>query len=329
MTTQERATALEAAGFTPRQAQFLGLAALVSGACCRRHYETFAGIRPGKNTRAWLDALVARGWANRRQFRRDRALVYQLAGKELYRTLGETDNRHRRPSTPAALARRLMLLDAVLARPTLRWYATEQDKVAYFDALGIEANRLPRRRYLPTKGARTTGVTVRQFIDKLPIGEAPETGALTFLYLAVNPTAQRFERFLNDHAPLLTRLPRWDVCVVYPPSVRTAGTHQTVFDRWYRDLPRPVTRAEFAWAIAAHRQLAAGARTLAMDDMHRLQDLIAAVGRRAFASACDDANATATASGDTALPGHSFAGSLSAHRITHPYDLFGSQPGLA
>ena len=322
MTVQERASTLEPLGFTARQAHFLALAALVSGACCRRQYERFAGLRPGKNVREFLDGLVARGWARRVQYRTDRAHVYHLGGRSLYRVLGTPHGQPHRSPTPVATARRLMLFDAVLAMPDQQWLPTGPDALAHLAQLGIAPQWVPRRS--PRSSITPPGRRPRadHLLGSAPVGLAAN-GTLTFLYLAVDPTAQGFERFLNDYAPLLTHVPRWVVHVVYPPTVRTQRTHAAVFDRWYRDLPKPVTQEDVRWALDAYRRLESGT-DLPLDDVHRLQDLVGAIGRHQF----DTWYRGGPNTGQLVLGGAGFAGRLTTHTITHRYDQFGSQPGL-
>src|SRR5207302_10646368 len=96
MTAHDRIDAIAAFGFTPRQARFLVTVALHGGYCLRRQYEAFAGIRYGKNVRAFLDRLVAVGLADRFQGRPDRGHVYHIHGRSLYGALGQEENRNRR-----------------------------------------------------------------------------------------------------------------------------------------------------------------------------------------------------------------------------------------
>src|SRR5437868_6593966 len=56
----DRAAAIEALGFTARQARFLTLVALHSGYCLRRQYSSFGALSYGKNVRNFLDCLVDR-----------------------------------------------------------------------------------------------------------------------------------------------------------------------------------------------------------------------------------------------------------------------------
>jgi hypothetical protein len=57
----ERVAALQAFGFTPRQAQFLVLVLEHSGVCLPWQYRTFAGIARGRQTHGFFDKLVRDG----------------------------------------------------------------------------------------------------------------------------------------------------------------------------------------------------------------------------------------------------------------------------
>lgn len=88
MTTfQERVDAVEALGFTTRQASFLTLVTLHSGYRLRRQYAAFAGVRYGKNVRDFLDSLVTRQLATRFTIRADRGHLYHLQARALYRAV--------------------------------------------------------------------------------------------------------------------------------------------------------------------------------------------------------------------------------------------------
>jgi hypothetical protein len=114
MTLDDRVPALAFLGLTPRQTRFIALVALHSGYCLRRQYLTFAGLRYGKNVRAFLDGLVDRGLATRFAYRRDRGHLYHLCARSIYRAIDQEDNRNRRHTSPALIARKLMVLDHVL-----------------------------------------------------------------------------------------------------------------------------------------------------------------------------------------------------------------------
>ena len=105
MTFGDRVAALEPLGFSERQTEFLVTVALHSGFCLRRHYMAFAGLKYGAGVRDFLDRLVTRGLARRSQFRADRGHVYHLHHAHIYAAINQDDNRNRRRTSPALIAR--------------------------------------------------------------------------------------------------------------------------------------------------------------------------------------------------------------------------------
>ncbi len=61
------------------------------------------------------------------------------------RALGAEHIRHRHGASTEVLLRRLLSLDYVIEHTDLPWLPTEQEKVAAFEALGIERSLLPVR----------------------------------------------------------------------------------------------------------------------------------------------------------------------------------------
>ena len=102
--------------------------------------------------------------------------VAGLSHKPIYRELGIENVRHRREADESLLLRRLLSLDYVLEHPELPWLPTEQEKVAFFDLLGIDRNRIPHRIYHGAVGKQT-----RYFALKLPIAADAKTA--TFGYI--------------------------------------------------------------------------------------------------------------------------------------------------
>ena len=70
----------------------------------------------------------------------------------------------------------MLSLDYVLEYPELPWLPSEQEKVAFFDLLGIDRRRLPHRLYHGANGNQT-----RYFALKLPIAADAKTA--TFAYV--------------------------------------------------------------------------------------------------------------------------------------------------
>ena len=166
MTDAERIDAVAELGFTPRQAAFLVTVAMHSGVCLARHYSGFAGLAWGQKVRDFLAMLVQRGFATECPCGRQGARLYHLQNKTIYRVIGEPDSRLRRPAPVSRAVERLMILDAILAAPSLSWLGTERDKVSHFLACSsISQGELPR---LIFRGP--AGETIRHFPDRLPIG---------------------------------------------------------------------------------------------------------------------------------------------------------------
>jgi hypothetical protein len=94
-----------------------------SGVCLPRQYTAFAGIVYGQKTRRFFVRLVAEGHASMCRCLHNRATVYHVHGRALYRAFGAPHSRLRRPVPLAAVGPRLMLLDAVLASPNTNWLA--------------------------------------------------------------------------------------------------------------------------------------------------------------------------------------------------------------
>ena len=222
MTFDERVDALSGLGFSERQTRFLVTVALHSGFCLPRHYTAFAGLQYGAGVRDFLDRLVVRKLARRLTFRRDRGHVYHLHASWIYDRIGQDDNRNRRQTSAALIARKMMLLDYVLQGPAADWYATEADKLTLFTKrLGLSTADLPRRKYVSSD--RTAPATVRYFVHKLPISFRPDSGQVTLVYLVTEATSDLFAQFVEDHLALLGRLPLWRIVAIGPRHNR--GLH--------------------------------------------------------------------------------------------------------
>ena len=230
MTFEDRLQALAPLGFTPRQTRFLATVALHSGYCLRRQYASFAGVAYGKNVRTFLDALVERRLASRFTYRAARGHLYHLQARSIYRALGHEDDRNRRHTSPAHVARKLMLLDLVLSEPHAEWFATEADKVALFtERYRVPLTALPR--YTPAAGDEAVTHSPRYFGHKLPIAVAGDPPQIQFVYLATDPGTSPLERFLRDHSRLLQALPSWMVILTHARHVASTSLWESTFRR--------------------------------------------------------------------------------------------------
>jgi hypothetical protein len=335
MTFDERVRALDSLRLTPRQTRFVVTVALHSGYCLRRQYMAFAGLQYGKVVRDFLDHLVARRLAVREICRADRGFLYHLQARSIYRALRQDDNRNRRPASLAAIGRKLMVLDFVLAQPGAEWYATQDDKVDLStQRWGVPLADLPQQTYA-SYGQRTAPTT-RYFPHKLPIFVTSESPRIHFVGLALEPTGQVFARFLHDHARLLSHLPAWTIVVVSPVGgSRAAAACRAVFDRYILGPPSvPASdRADLVRYFATRRAVERNELApLSVTDLNWFRE-----SRQRFADSTvesryarwlvvgDRALADETAEPDRRLAS---AGQLVARELPFTYEQFGDFAGV-
>ena len=163
-------------GWTGRKAEWIALVCLHSGVFTRRQATRFLATHHDR-ARRMVHALIEQGLAAEETVPGIRGIgrVCRIYSRRLYRAFGAEHIRHRRPASPRVLMRRLLSLDYVIEHPDLPWLPTEPEKVAAFEALGIERRLLPSRLY---RGA--AGDTRRYFPVKLPVAVAPNRAVFVY-----------------------------------------------------------------------------------------------------------------------------------------------------
>ena len=204
-TLQDRAGQLAPLGWTGREAEWLALVALHSGAFTRSQWCAFFGETHPEPARRFVRALLEKKHAieDGRAIFPGGARAVLLTGKPIYQALGIPDVRHRRSkaATTIVLMRRLLSLDYIIERPTFGWLPTEDDKVQRFEALGLDRRTFPYRLYGPDGKPQTP----RYFAFKLPI--AVDDQAATFVYVDAGQTTDSELRAWGvAHAPLWAAL---------------------------------------------------------------------------------------------------------------------------
>ena len=167
-----REQALEAFGWTGAKAEWIALVCLHSGVFTRAQLSARLGIDRWKAYRFVRD-LTDRGVAAEETF--ERRKVCRVFARPLYRALGAEHVRHRKTASEEVLMRRLLSLDYVIEHADLPWLPTEDEKVAAFEALGIERALLPVRVY---QGAGRE--TRRYFPVKLPVALDAERAVFVY-----------------------------------------------------------------------------------------------------------------------------------------------------
>ena len=211
----DRVRALEPLRLARRQTEFVVTVALHGGYCLQRQYDAFVSRPHGQVACNFFDRLMEERLATRIQMARHRGYIYHLHAKGLYRALGQEDNRNRRSASAAQIARKLMVLDYVLATDSREWLATEQDKVAALtNRLKVPAVDLPQRHFRSRNGSRTP--TDRYFLNKLPIRVCDGDSRVEFAYLVLDKSGAGFETFLKDHARLFRGLRSSTIICICP-----------------------------------------------------------------------------------------------------------------
>lgn len=240
----DRPEAIEALGWTSRDAEWIALVCLHSGVFVRSQFCHHYHCDPAtamRFTRRLTDARAAK--EHPLPGTRTNQKLCHLHGKSFYRALGILDLRHRRWPGEGVLWRRLLSLDAVIESPALPWLPTEQDKVRYFTGLGIDPEVLPSRVYTGPGGA-----TTRYFVWKLPI--AGDGTRATFAYVDRGLAGTRqLRRWCREHEPLWAALRAAGVEVHVHAVARTvaADTRNASFLQHHRSAPpdeRPLSPGE-------------------------------------------------------------------------------------
>ena len=256
-----RHAALREFGFRPHEAAWITLVCLHSGVFTRTQFTEHHRCSTA-TTHAFAKRLVDAGVAREHPLPGiDTRLRYtHVFGRGLYRALSIENLRHRRnPKENVVLFRRLLSFDHVIRHPYLPWLATEEEKVAHFEARGIRRYQLPNRIYGgAAKRAR------RYFPLRLPI--AADEKSATFVY--VDPgrrTDRELQSWAAEHRALWARLRRLGT------EVRVAAVARTVAKQG--ELSRKVA----AWTDATP----GSARPLTPEERETLAVLAAAVRQTA------------------------------------------------
>ena len=184
-------------------AEWIAVTALHSGCFLRKQLQFYGGHHEDNRIQS---TRIVRKLNEKKLITQTRidslGLLVRITNKSVYRLLDASDIRHRRKASWAITYRRLLSLDYVLEHPELPWLPTESEKVACFDALGIQRSNLPRRVY---RGIAAQ--TVRLFGNKHPIAVDPESKRAVFVYADSDETTpQGVRSWRTEHQALWSAL---------------------------------------------------------------------------------------------------------------------------
>lgn len=265
MTAEDRVKAVVDFGFTERQARFLVTVMLHSGVCLLRHYTAFAGIVHGQKTRKFFAKLVKHGCATAYPCRHNRGRVYHVQHKPLYRAIGETESRLRRPMSAARVMERLTLLDALLSSPEVVWLPTDEERQTHLSSLAGVSTAEAARLTMPTRAS----TRARGTRDEMPIG-IDLSGRWMFVYVVTGDQLDDFHRFLQHHAGLLAAVPTWTVRIVFPSHLPWLGEQYQEHARQELAKPWPQLIERLKWYFQQRRAHTLGAASI--DDQERYDE---------------------------------------------------------
>jgi hypothetical protein len=329
MTAEERTKALSTFGFTDRQARFLTTAMLHAGVCLGRQYCTFAGIRRGQVMHDFFADLMQRGYATAYKRAHRKTHLYHIHGKALYQALGEPNNRNRRLVPLPRAVERVMLLDAVIARPDVVWLATEREKVAHFTREGrLRPLELPHLTF-----GNERGMTIRYFPDKLPIGIDRDGRTHLFLYLVTRRQPVDFRAFLHRHAEVLRTLSKWRIRLLFPRHLAAAVDRYRAALRDELATPlQSTTLDELRWFFEQRLKAATVPAVVGEARFQQAQEIFGTPRFRVLYRAWlryGDAALYATLSPVLADALAQRSGELECHVLPHPYQHLASLAGTA
>ena len=128
-----------------------------------------------------------------------------IHAKQVYRALGEPDNRNRRRPAREKAVERLLCLDYVLDHPDEAWLPTEGGKTKACEAAGIDRGTWPSKVYPAKDGERET---TRYFVEKFPLAVDLEGRRVVAGCVSPGTTKTRLKSWLQTYGALLEALGR-------------------------------------------------------------------------------------------------------------------------
>jgi hypothetical protein len=215
LTPDERVHVVAKLGFTERQARFLITVMRHGGVCVPRQYARFAGTAYGHRVNIFFDGLVRHGHVVCCDCVHNRAKLYHVRNRALYRAIGDADSRYRRPMAAGVVSERLMRLDAVVEHPDVRWLENDDERLAFLSEAAPNS-AVDRLGQVPV---RVRG-RLRLVPDDVLIGVEP-SGRAVFLVTIASRVTDALRLSLQGCGELLRTLPAWTLKLVYPTQFST------------------------------------------------------------------------------------------------------------
>jgi hypothetical protein len=203
--THDPIPALQAFGYTDREAAFLYLVATHSGYFLRRQFDWFIDRNKGSIFSRFIAKARAAGHIEVLDYKQG-WYVYHLCSRVIYRLCGDPESQLRRRKADAQVRSRLMALDYILANETDHYLASQAERLHYFERVrGIYVNDDGRR--------------LHPLLSAFPISlndkERPARSSVRFVFIDEGLSGEgKFLRFLDAAGPLLHAIGTFEVVYV-------------------------------------------------------------------------------------------------------------------
>jgi hypothetical protein len=204
--TTDPIPAIEALGYTPREAAFLYLVAAHSGYFLRRQFDYFIDRMKGAIARNFLAKAQAAGHIEVIEYARGWR-VYHLLSRSIYRLLKmpESQNRHRKGD--ASIRSRLLTLDYVLENREDEYYLVAPEEKLDFLA---QQRRINPSFYQDSAGQLLP--LIKSSLISLENRERPTTSLVRLLFIDEGLlTMTKFARVLEELEPVLCALRNFEL----------------------------------------------------------------------------------------------------------------------
>jgi hypothetical protein len=219
--THDPIPALQAFGYTDREAAFLYLVATHSGYFLRRQFDWFIDRNKGSIVSRFVAKARAAGHIEVLDYKQG-WYVYHLCSRVIYRLCGDPESQLRRRKADAQVRSRLMALDYILANETDHYLASEAERLHYFEQV----------RGIPTDFLDDEDRRLHPLLTAFPISlvdrDLPAHSLIRFGFIDEGLSdAGKFMRFLDAAEPLLRAVGSFEVVYIANsesvfPSVKTA-----------------------------------------------------------------------------------------------------------
>ena len=190
----------------PRAAAWTACAALHSGIFTRPQLRAWLQIPNARFERAEASRIIASlrdlGLATEDELGGIGRFVH-IHAKQVYRALGEPENRHRRRPGREKAIERLLCLDYVLDHLDEAWLPTEGGKTRACEEAGIDCAKWPKKVY-PAQDGKSE--TTRYFVEKFPLAMDLEGRRAVAACVSPGTTKARLTSWLEAYSPLLEAL---------------------------------------------------------------------------------------------------------------------------